>query len=287
METDRLRFVSDQCPLPNSDIPSLHHTKWYADGHYPQHRIRYDHDGQTITVFANRLISWHRSFTITPPQLSVNPSFIAIHEWIPKYQLPKTPGWFKFGREYTAAYATLHPNYRDDWRPHAKRHLKAFLRSGCTLRTGSKADVEVLYKTSQVPKSLQEAMLKVLDRQLMTHPETIDILVAEKMHIPIACLVAGNCDEAKISEYIIGAFHPNFKKDSPMVGLVDWWYEKSLVKGYTTLTFGHMESKPTKGPLSGNGYSLFKTHFNVTRMWFPKNHWRIRLNHRGSTATSI
>ncbi|HRH31718.1 MAG TPA: hypothetical protein PLK06_00115 [bacterium] len=285
MEPDRLRFAADQCPLPNSGIPSLHHTKWYANGHYPHNRIRYDHDGQTITVFENRFISWHRSFTATTPQPATNPGYIAIHEWIPKYQLKNTSGWFRFGREYTVAYATLHPNYRNDWRQQAKRHFKAFLRSGCTLRNGSKADVELLYKTSQVPKSLQEAMLKVLDRQLLAHPETIDILVAEKNQIPVACLVSGNCDEAKMSEYIIGAFHPNYKKDNPMVGLVDWWYQRSITRGYATLTFGHMEPKTTKGPLSGNGYSFFKTHFNVTRMWFPKNHWRIRLNHKRPTTT--
>jgi hypothetical protein len=131
-----------------------------------------------------------------------------------------------------------------------------------------------------VPKTLRVALLASLDQHLKVHPDTIDILVAEKNGRPIACHVAGNCDEAKLGEYIIGAFHPEYKKENPMVGLVDWWYRRSLERGYTTLTFGHMEPALSKVHASGNGYSFFKTHFGIERMWFPKNRWRFSFNHK-------
>lgn len=287
MSQERLRWASDQCPLPWSDLPSLHHTHWYALGRYDQADITFHNDGQTITVLRNRIISWHRSFTTNQPPTPPSRSLITVQEWLPKYQPAKTPGWVRFGQAYTCAYAKLHPDYSKDWRSHAKRYLKIFQRSGCTLRLGTKADVIQLYSNSQVPKSLQTTFLKVLDKHLGVHPDTIDILVVEKHGTPIACYVTGNCDEAKMSEYIIGAFHPAYAKDHAMIGLVDWWYRRSLEKDYTTLTFGHMEPPSRLGLASGNGYSFFKMHFGVTRIWLPKNHWQIKINHKGVFAKQV
>lgn len=278
---ERLRWANDQCPLPGSPIPSLHHTRWHAEGHHKPETLLWQPDGYTTVVFQSRLFSWYRSFTITPPYLSSTQSLITVSEWLPRYQPRQRRGWMTFGRHYTSAYARLHERYLDDWHKHAKRHLKVFLKSGCTLRLGTRADVVALYQTSQVPKHLQRALLASLDSHLAAHPETIDILVADKEGRPIACHVAGNCDEARMSEYIIGAFHPDFKRHNPMVGLVDWWYRRSLERGYTMLTFGHMEPAPSRLPASGQGYSFFKTHFGVMRLWFPNNHWQITINHRG------
>ncbi|MEK7183065.1 MAG: hypothetical protein AAB776_00340 [Patescibacteria group bacterium] len=282
---ERLRWANDQCPLPGSPIPSLHHTRWYAEAHSDEQKRLWRSDGFTTIVLQSRFLSWYRSFTVAPPKPSsphtvISPSFITIHEWLPRYEPKPQAGWFIFGSNYTSAYAQLHENYLDDWRSHAQRHLKIFKKSGCTLRLGTKADVATLYTTSQVPKSLQVALLKTLDKHLAVHPDTIDILVAEKNGRAIACHVAGNCDEAGLSEYIIGAFHPDYKKENPMVGLVDWWYKRSLERGYKTLTFGHMEPPASKLPSTGNGYSFFKTHFGVERIWFPKNRWKFYFNHK-------
>lgn len=277
---DRLRWAEDQCPLPGSSIPSLHHTRWYAEGHYDRDNILWLSDGFTSVVFKSKILSWYRSFTLHAPSPITDRSLITISEWLPRYEPKAVPGWLVFGRHYTSAYARLHSNYLNDWRGHAVRHLKIFNRSDCRLRLGTKSDVELLYTTSQVPKTLQAALLQALDKHLAAHPQTIDILVAEKNGQPIACHVAGNCDETKMSEYIIGAFHPDYKKDNPMVGLMDWWYQRSLARGYTTLTFGFMEPWAGRLPNSGNGYSFFKTHFGVQRIWFPKNRWRFSLNHR-------
>ncbi len=277
----RLRWAYDQCPLPGSSVPSLQHTRWYCDGHHDLKDVIRLPDGYTTTVFSSPLFSWLRSFSLTPPALTHQHSLITVSEWLPRYQ-PTAPGrWRAFGRHYTCAYARLHEDYLTDWSSQAKRHLKKFHRSGVQLRLGTRAEVVALYATSQVPKTMQAALLKILDQHLNAHPDTIDILVAEKNHHPVACFVAGNCDEGKISEYILGAFHPNYKQDHPMVGLIDWWYQKSLSRGYQLLTFGHMDQANTWWvPMPSTGYSLFKTHFGVQRVWFPKNHWRIIFNHR-------
>lgn len=271
---DRLRWASDQCPLPWSAIPSLHHTQWYATGHHDPQEYTSLPDGYTVTVFQSFLFSWYRSFSRYAPPRPPSRSLITLHEWLPKYHY-RAKGWLCLGRPYTCAYAKLHPDYRRDWRQHARRHLRVFQRSGCTLRLGSTAEVENLYQTSQVPKAMQSALLRILYQHLKTHPETIDILIAEKNGQAIACLVAGNCQEANLSEYIIGAFHPHYKEHQAMVGLMDWWYQRSLSSGFSTLTFGHMETQTSYAPMAGNGYSVFKTHFGVTRMWMPKNHWRL------------
>lgn len=270
----QLRFVADQCPLPGSDVPSLHHTHWHAEGQNRPGTYTLHADGYTVHVFQTRFMSWFRSFTVNPPPRPPSRSLITVHEWLPKYQPAKTPGWHRFGKTYTWAYAKLHPDYLQDWRSQAKRHLKDFKKSGCELRLGTKTDIEKLYTTSQVPSSIKKPMLGVLDKHLRVHPDSIDILVAAKDGLPIACFVTGNCDEAKLSEYIIGAFHPDYTKAEPMVGLIDWWYRRSLERGYTTLTFGHMET-PSLFPASGDGYSYFKTQFGIERRWLPINHWRL------------
>jgi hypothetical protein len=284
---ERLRWANDQSPLPGSSIPSLHHTRWYAEGHSSDKTRLWQPDGFTNTVFKSRFFSWYRSFTVSEHKLSPIQSLITASEWLPRYQPTWESGWVAFGRNYTSAYARLHKDYLNDWRSHARRHLKSFKNSDCTLRLGTKDDVIKLYATSQVPKTLQIPLLKTLDKHLNVHPHTIDILVAEKNGQPIACHVAGNCDEAKLSEYIIGAFHPDYKKDNPMVGLVDWWYRRSMERGYTTVTFGFIEPWAGRLPRSGNGYSFFKTHFGVERIWFPKNHWQIKFNHKALFSKKI
>lgn len=276
--TDRLRWAHDQCPLPGSPIPSLFHTHWHADGHNAAHTFQTLPDGYTVTVFDTRLLNWQRTFSITPPPTHPR-AIVTISEWLPRYEPTANRDWISFGKNYTAAYANLHTDYVNDWHSHAKRHLKQFQKSGCTLRLGTREDVQTLYTTSQVPKSLQTALLQSLDKHLRVHPDTISILVAEKDQQAIACLVSGDCAEAYLSEYIIGAFHPKYKKDNAMVGLVDWWYRRSLAKHFTTVTFGHIEPPQTSWlPMSGNGYSFFKTHFGIRRLWFPKNRWQISIN---------
>lgn len=275
----RLQFVADQCPLPWCPVPSLHHTRWYAEWQNLPGTYTLEPDGYTVTVFKTRLVSWYRSFTDSPPVRPPQTSLLTFHEWLPRYQLLRTPGWHRFGNVYTWAYAKLHPEYLKDWNQQARRHLKVFQKSGARLRLGTKADVEQVYAVSQVPKHMQKSMLDVLDKQLATHPETIDILVAEKSGQAIACYVAGHCDEAKLSEYIIGAFHPHFAKDQAMVGLIDWWYQRALARGHESLTFGHMEA-PGRLPASGDGYSVFKTNFGVQRWWLPINHWRVYFSHK-------
>lgn len=284
--SQRLRFVGDQCPLPTSKIPSVHHTHWYAEAHTDEQHRLWQTDGWTNIVLKNKLITWYRSFTLTPPHLPSTSSFVTINEWLPRFQPATSNGWKVFGRSYTAAYARLHDRYHNDWNNQAKRHLKNFKRTGCSLRLGTRHDVTSLYASSQVPKTIRLAMLKMLDKHLLAHPETIDILVAETAGQAIACFVVGNCDEAGVSEYLIGAFDPAFKNLNAMVGLIDWWYKRSLELEYAWVTFGYIEP-PTRFRLhDGDGYSLFKTNFGVTRLWFPKNRWQIKFKHRSIFSQS-
>ncbi len=291
-----LRYLSDQSPLPGSELKSLRHTRWYVEAHADPKSLRLNDDGYTQVVFETRWLAWYRTFSPRPPSPFVyshgkhggnegglhsgnaikRPKLI-ISEWIPEHNV-RFPGWFSFGPNYTCAYARLHANYLDDWRSHARKHLKAFQKSQCSLRLGTAAEVADLYAVSQVPNSLQASLLAMLNRHLAVHPETIDILVAEVDGQPIACLVAGDCEEVKISEYLIGAFHPKYKHIYAMVGLVDWWYERAIAKGYQQVNFGHIHPPGWHFLDRGLGYSFFKTHFGVSRIWFPKNQWQVFIN---------
>jgi hypothetical protein len=272
---NRLRWASDQCPLPGAPIRSLRHTAWFRQA---QKRRSLGPDGRTQILLQNALVTWYRSFSAHQPQLPPSRSLVVISEWLPEHQPRQARPWRAFGPANTCAYAQVHPNYRNDWRQHARRHLKTFHKAGYQLRLGSRTEVESLLAVSQVPKGLHSMLLAMLDRHLAAHPDSIDMLIAEKHGRALACLVAGNCAEIHMSEYLIGAFHPEAHKDSPMVGLVDWWYQRSLAQGLTAVSFGHMEPPHSFPFFSGRGYSLFKTHFGIKRLWFPRPYWRIFIN---------
>jgi hypothetical protein len=271
---NRLRWASDQCPLPGSPIRSVRHTRWFLEA---QKKRDLAPDGRTQVLIRNKLLTWYRSFTPTKPKPPASSSLIVISEWLPEHEPLQARPWQRFGPANTYAYAPLHADYLSEWRTHAKRHLKTFQKTACRLRLGTRTEVANLMAASQVPKGLQPMLMALLDRHLAAHPGTIDILIAEKNGQPIACLVAGNCKDIKMSEYLIGAFHPGSKKDSAMVGLVDWWYRRSIETGCTMLSFGHMEPPHALPIFSGNGYSFFKTHFGIRRLWFPGSYWRVCL----------
>lgn len=278
----RLRFVTDQCPIADR---SLQHTRWYGEVVAQKQPVTWTADGYTVTVFESKFLAWYRYFSPTTPTPRPRVSWFTLEEWVPTRHMPH-PGWFRLGPSFGRAIATLHADFIAKWSSQARRHLKAFDKSGVILRLGTKQDLEQLYRVSQVPSSLQKIFLWLIANHLAAHPQDIDILVAEFQGQPIGCLVAGNCNELKESEYIAGAFHPDFTKHQAMTGLMQWWFARSQERGYTTVNLGLIDGPRNLLPTSTLGYSIFKTNFNVTRLWFPGNLWRVRLGRDLSSEAS-
>ncbi|KKW30831.1 MAG: hypothetical protein UY72_C0002G0006 [Candidatus Uhrbacteria bacterium GW2011_GWD2_52_7] len=283
MHTSRLRIVSDICPMSGNDSLCPSGTRWQGNVAPSTSPIIWHNDGYTATVLRTPILTWYRTFTAnnTPPaELPRATSLLTLHEWIPTSMPTHFRGWKHISAPDLAAVTFLEADYAAKWSEQARRHLRTFRRSTLRLELGTLEDVDIVNKHSQVPRGLQDVFRNVVKRHLATQPNTLDFLIA-KSHdgTPCAAFVAGNCDEIQQSTYLVGCFDPAFAKDFPMVGLVDWWFQRSLERGYRSVNFGDIvPPRPLPSFLEhGIGYSLFKTHFNIHRVNLPGCFWKIML----------
>lgn len=287
MDRRRLRIVDDICPLPAHPPLSFDGTAWASTVAASIVPIIPHANGYTATILQNRLITWHRTFTVddVPPEPLPLPksSFLHVHEWGPDIWPRNHNGWRYFSAPNCHAIALLNAttDYHKVWSSHARRHLSTFKKSGATLRVGTPEEAAAHCRPSQVPKHLQEVFLRLMHKHLATHPNDIEVLLAEHQGKVIGGFVAANCDAIKQSSYLFGFFHPNAAKLQPMTGLIDWWFTRSLERGYVSVTFGDIVPPHSLPFDSALGYSNFKTHFGIRRVWLPGSFWKI------SRATTV
>ncbi len=276
MDTSRLKRVQDCCPFGRARW-FLHATHWYASVTDSSGPIIEGDFGYTTTILENWLISWHRTFTVSPTEPPAAPSRakIRIQEWLTPVEPGPLPGWHIFGTPHQEGLVFLDEPVV--WSSQARRHLKDFKKtSRITLRLGSVDDYIYNVASSQIPKNLQTIFTHLLQKFIAAHPNDVEILVAEGSNKEIfAVFAVANCHEIKQSYYITGFFNTKYEKSRAMVGLVDWWFTRSRAANINVINFGDM-----CGPVSflrggARGYSIFKTHFGARRVWFPKNRWKI------------
>lgn len=258
----RLKSVRDICPLSPERHHWLYATDWMA---------------RSPIVVQNKFFTWRRTFTKDggAPKLAPTQSFITLDEWAPTVWPHKHAGWRRFGIQHREAIVFLDEPH--EWSSHARRHLKIFKRENIQLRLGTLEEFEKNIIHSQVPPRLQEVFVDEVQRHIKAHPETVDILLAENSDGVLACFVAGNIEEAQQSYYIAGFFKRGTEKLHAKVGLIDWWFARTKKRGFATLNFGHIVGPHAlPGLESGFGYSNFKTHFGVRRVWWPGSFWRIK-----------
>lgn len=281
MDRRRLRFVDDICPLPEHPSLSFDGTAWASAVASSISPIIPHKNGYTATILENRLVTWHRTFTLddVPPEPvpSAMKSLFHVHEWGPDVWPRKYEGWKYFSAPNCHAIALLRPgeDYRKRWSSHARRHFSTFKKSEVTLRLGTPKEVEIHVRPSQVPRNMQDVLVRLMHKHLAVHPQDVEVLIAEHDGKVIASFIATNCDEIKQSNYLFGFFLPEYGKLQAMTGLVDWWFARSLERGYHSVTFGDIVP-PLHLPFdSAVGYSNFKTHFGVHRVWLPGSFWKI------------
>lgn len=285
MSHSRLARVRDICPLtPHHQW--MYAARWMAHVTASVLPIDYFETGYTITVVANPWITWRRTFTTNgvAPTRTASHSRITVNEWCPSVWPSATANWHRLGIRHREAIVFLDEvdctNFARSWSSQARRHLVAFKKiSGVALRIGTLEDIEKNIVHSQVPDRLHEVFLNSVRKHLAVQPETIDILIAESVDDGVlGCFVAGNMEEIQQSYYITGFFKRGTEKKHAMVGLIEWWFRRTIERDYTTLNFGHITGpRPIPGLEPGAGYSIFKTHFGVRRVWWPGSFWKIRI----------
>lgn len=287
MDLTRLRRVRDICPLSGARFRWLYATRWMAAVAASAAPIEFFDNGYTVTVVKNRLLEWRRTFSVggdAPPSAPPSRALISLHEWCPSVWPPAGArrGWRRLGIQHREAIVFLdeidHANFTASWSSQARRHLAAFKKArGVTLRLGTFDEVKKNIVHSQIPMRLHEVFLDCVEKHLTTHPETIEIMVAEAADgILLGCFVAGYIHEIKQSYYLTGFFRRGHEHTQVMTGLIDWWFERAFERGCETLNFGHITGpRPLPGMETGVGYSIFKTHFGARRVWWPGSFWKV------------
>lgn len=283
-------MVKDICPLPGTLHASMTSSRWVvpvAARNRPT--IAYS-NGHTVALFCNRLLTWHRSFTrdLSEPPPFVPPSYIYVHEWVADAFPSHHPGWTVFGFSSKQGVTFLEPgvDFHRGWSDHARRHLKIFKKSGARVRLGTFEEFKKHSRNCYLAEEVLEHTLEQTESVLAEHPEDLEILVAEREgdETPLGFFIAANCSEVRQSYYIGGFYTAAGARAQAMTGLIDWWFQKSQDRGYLSVNFGDMSGPRTPWFDPAIGYSNFKTHFGINRVWRPRTLWRIRFRFRNLDA---
>jgi len=291
MDTRRLKYVNDVSPLfhPGA-LPPFDATRWSAKVQSSVDNIVYHPNGFTVTVFRNPLFTWTRAFSTdnqpvtregsTHGSTPTSRSLVRIDEWVPGFGNGINKyGYKSFGspRRHAIAEVPLNGSPEQHWSTNARRHLKTFQKQNdVSIRLGTFDEIQRPYKLSSVPRNMRAAMLDLTRRHLKAHPETVEVLIAEsKTSGIVAGFIAGNCAEASSSYYLLGFYLPAARESQAMTGLVHRWFERTRANNLKFCNFGDI-CGPNPLPLqSDRGYSIFKTHFGVSRVNYPGSHWKI------------
>lgn len=289
MDLKRLRRVKDICPLLVPQHASMTASRWIMPVAARNRPVVGYKNGHTVALFCNRLLTWHRSFTrdCTPPPAFEPASYIYVHEWIADAFPAKHEGWRVFGFASKQGVTFLQPgaDYRREWSDHARRHLKTFKKSGANLRFGTVAEFKKYSRDCYLGEDVLAHTIEQTDSILAEHPEDLEILVAETTDgEPLGFFISANCDEVSQSYYVGGFYTAAGARAQAMTGLIDWWFALSVARGYWSVNFGDMSGPRTPWFDPAIGYSNFKTHFGIHRVWRPRTLWKIRLRFRNLDA---
>ncbi len=280
-------MVNDICPLPG--FPSHDPFAWKGAASQSRFPMIEHTNGYTVTDFRNRFITWHRTFTKDHdvPKLS-SKSWVHIHEWIPPTEPSRSVidrlnsegrSFHAFSMNHFEALTILTPEPTKLWSSQARRHLSSARKNAdLELRIGTIDEIASMLPTSQVPKSLHTTFLDFAKRHIAAHPQDVEVLIATLSDQPVAGFIAGYCLEASESSYLVGCFTGEGGKAHAMVALVAWWFERCTERGMLHANFGDIVG-PYPFPFDDMiGYSNFKTHFNIHRVWMPGSRWKISLS---------
>ena len=285
-------MVRDVCPLLHPHHASITASRWIVPVAARHRSVAAFAHGHTVALFSNRLLTWHRSFTRTadePPPFDP-PSFIYIHEWMPDV-VPRVPhdNWrgFGFSQKQGVAFLKTDVDFTRDWSAQARRQLKIFQRSGAQLRLGTLEEFVSSSARSYLPEAVLHHTIDQATTVRAEHPEDLEVLVAaDAGGEALGFFIAAYCAEVAQSYYVGGCYTAAGARVHAITGLVNWWFERSIARGLASVNFGDMCGPRAISVDPSVGYSNFKTHFGIHRVWRPQTLWKIRVRLFGLQETA-
>ncbi len=202
--------------------------------------------------------------------------------WQPIAQLLKPSGWHRsllFGgtHSYGMAHITNPEHYWEHWSSHAKRHRKKWLQEkGRAWEIVEVPDAEfcAAFAKARMGMGLSQIMVQLVKYKIRAHGNNIQLFAARKpgtIEI-LAGLAVMHIPEAATSVHL-AAFHlPPARHGSIGTGLIDVWYQESIVKQIQYIDFGVVRANGE--PRSWQGYSDFKSQFLTHTVFTPKSFYR-------------
>lgn len=158
------------------------------------------------------------------------------------------------------------------WSEHAKRHRNKWLKQNdWEIFEPPVEEFIAAYKKSGQGPLLKSIFSKLLRRLKETQGGHVHILGARRRK-PNARMEAGlvflDIPEARQGKHFISFIHHSAKDSAVGYGLIDEWFRSSAERGRHTLDFGVFWAPGD--PESWQGFSRFKSQFNITYVRHPR-----------------
>jgi hypothetical protein len=196
--------------------------------------------------------------------------------WQPITLKEKPKGWFRL-RVGVAIQRTGFVDLKDGvnpglWTNHAQRHLKKWLKSQDEWEIFEPTLEEFITAYRKSPKDiiLKLMFIDILKKEIKAHKKNVRMFCGRKKETGEieAGFVALDIPEVKQSLHLISFLH-NSAKDSPLgYGLINYWFNSIIEKGFRFADFGIFWKKGD--PRSWRGYSRFKSQFGTQFVDYPK-----------------
>lgn len=185
--------------------------------------------------------------------------------WQPLTRTSKPQGWHRDWLYLSSQYGVkeLKNNYWEEWSNHAKRHRRKWLRDEQyeIVSTDLETFTIAYNKTNKVGAIMRKSFIKTLKLHLQEHPQDVGLYVARRKDDQQIIGGLAVIDYPDISEttHAISFIDRSGLKTSVGTGLIDYWYQVSLEKGWRFVNFGLVWKRGD--PHGWRGYSKFKKQF--------------------------
>ncbi len=177
-------------------------------------------------------------------------------------------GWFRsptmpnFRKTGYAPVGTA-SDYWKTWAPHAQRHRKKWLsRPDAEIRVVDLETFIAAYRHGTLDWMMKRMFIWMLRRKASMHGDLMQYWLAVR---PDGVAIAGLCTldipETKTSVHIIAFYRPEARTSNANYGLIEYWFQDALAKGWNYLDFDVFRGPGD--PRRWNGFSRFKGQFGT------------------------
>ncbi len=185
--------------------------------------------------------------------------------WQPLVKINKPKGWCRDCFYLSSQYGVkeLKNDYWEEWSNHAKRHRRKWLKDRRyeIVPTDLETFAAAYNKTHKIGPLMRESFIKTLRLHLQEHPQDVGLYVAKQKNTEeiIGGLAVIDYPDILETTHTISFINVAGLKTSVGTGLIDYWYQTSLKKGWRFINFGFVWKRGD--PFGWRGYSKFKKQF--------------------------